>query len=114
MFNIPQKTPADYAKEVLTAINDHAVNVLANKKQNYQTVFNLVWKPENCTPQNIFDLMGTQAIELFQKAQIEIESIIALDSTYVPPMPADYGYPNYKINSDGTVTSGEYVEPINK
>ncbi len=111
MFNIPTKTPQDYAREALTSINSHAVNCLENKKANYQTAFNLVWKPANCTPQDIFDLMGTQAIELFLKAQIEAQSIIALDPTWVPPMPADVGYPNYAINADGTVTAGDYVDP---
>lgn len=110
MFTIPEKTKEDYAKEVLTAINSHAINTLENKKINYQTAFNLVWNPANCTPQDVFDLMGTSAVELFQKAQIEIESIIALDPTYVPPMPTEY--PNYKINEDGTVTAGDKVEPV--
>lgn len=112
MFQIPTKTTQDYAKEALIAINAHAINFLENKKQNYMTGFLLVWQPQNCTPQDIFDLMGTNAVELFQKAGVEAQSILALDPTWKLPMPGDYEYPNYKINEDGSVIAGEKVVPV--
>ena len=111
MFTIPEKTKEDFINDALIQINKHAIDCLENKKINYQIAFNLVWQPINCKPQDIFDLMGTQAVELFQKAEIEITSILALDPTYTPPMPADVGYPDYRINKDGTVDAGDYVDP---
>ena len=57
-------------------------------------------------PQDFFDVLGNQAVTIFQTAQEVVTHIMKLEPSYTPPA-APY---EYVINNNGTVTVGEKIE----
>lgn len=100
MFTTPQKTAEQIADEQIVAINAHADASLENFKINYQTSFDLVWKNPNSTPQEIFNRLGCQAVQLFLRARAVVSCLKEIDPSYVDPVPPV----EYTINDNGTVT----------
>jgi len=108
MFNIPDKTTADLARERVAQIDAYAKSSIQTQKDNYRYAYDLLWSFEN--PQEIFNLLGSQGYLVFENAQKAIVAIMALDPSYLPP-PAPF---EFTINPDGTVTIGNKIQPESK
>lgn len=69
-------------------------------KRNYEDAFNCLWHNPNATPQEILDVYGSNAAQLFLVSRDTALFIKSVDPTYEPPvLPKEF-----TINPDGTVT----------
>lgn len=103
MFTVPTKSAQDVAIEQVAAINAHATASAQNAAHNYQVAFDLVWNNPSSTPQDIFDVLGNEAVQLFLQARACIAYLQAVIPGYQEPVPPY----QYTLNEDGTVTCGE-------
>ena len=104
MFITIEKTKEELAKEAVNAFSNESQDVLDNYKNNYKNLFSMIWNT-SVHPQDFFDILGNQAVTIFQTAQEVVMHIMKLDPNYIPPA-APY---KFEINRDGTVTIGEKI-----
>jgi hypothetical protein len=104
MFITIEKTKEELAKEAVSVFSKESQDVLDNYKYNYQRLFSMIWNT-SVHPQDFFDVLGSQAVSIFQTAQEVVTHIMKLDPSYTPPS-APY---EFNINEDGTVTIGEKI-----
>ena len=72
--------------------------------KTYETIYKRVWQNHlGLTPQEVFDSLGTQGVELFQLSALLVQTVnTAQPGTIIPAQPYEY-----TINPDGTVTIGK-------
>ena len=104
MFITIEKTTEELAKEAVNSFSAESQAVLDNYKNNYQRLFDMIWTT-SVHPQDFFDVLGSQAVTIFQTAQKVVMHIMDLEPTYVPPS-APY---EFTIENDGTVTVGDKI-----
>jgi len=104
MFIQLKKTQEELAKEAVISFSKESQDVLDNYKYNYQRLFSMIWN-SSVHPQDFFDVLGSQAVTIFQTAQEVVTHIMKLDPTY-EALSAPY---EFEINNDGTVTVGEKI-----
>ena len=100
MYTLINKTEPDYKVEGLKYLSTFATATVESYKRSYQASFDMLWNKTKYSAQDIFDLLGTDAAQLFVTANKVINHIRDLDPSYEPPMPTA----TYTINDDGTVT----------
>lgn len=82
IFDILHLTPAQKAGENIINLGLKAVKATADA---YKRGYDLIWSaPNNLTPQEVIDGMGTKALEFFTSAEIIKNSLIALDPRLLP------------------------------
>lgn len=84
------------------AINLSTKNRVAfdSLKKQYVDSFNCLWSNQNATPQEILDVYGVNAKQLFVVSRATALFIKSLDPSWTPPtLPKEF-----TINDDGTVT----------
>ena len=110
LFNEPEKTQEEIAKEQVREINSNVERITGLSKTFSQKLYDLFWNNEKCTPQELIAIYGSDGYKLFQKLAIWNNAINAIDPSFVvPTVPEKW---DYTINPDGTVTITEkVVEP---
>jgi hypothetical protein len=72
-------------------------------KRNVEDAFNTLWHNPNATPQEILDVYGTSAAQLFIACRATFDFIKSVDDTYIEPIPPK----SVMIHEDGTVKVNE-------
>lgn len=80
-------------------------NLYNRIQREHERIFNMIWKDEEATPQEILDEYGTSAIDLFTFSSSLQILLGEVDNTYVPLVPPK----EYQIQEDGRVTVSEDV-----
>ncbi len=102
LINNEKRQPTELDKIV-----DNNTIIFNTLKSGFERSFAILNFSQN--PQNILDLLGNKAIDLFTMAQKTVEFLQFVDPSYSPPV-SRY---TYTFNEDGTVTwdKPEPVEP---
>ena len=87
---------------VLDQIKSENTRCLSVMKDTARVVFQLLWHSTDKTPQEVCDVMGTDAAKGFLAHAKLQELIYLIDPTWVPLVPPV----SYTINQNGTVTIG--------
>jgi hypothetical protein len=87
---------------VLDRIIDENTHCLSVMKDTAKAVFQLLWHSSDKTPQQVCDMMGTDAAKGFEAHAKLQELIYLIDPTWVPLVPPV----GYTVNQNGTVTIG--------
>jgi len=90
---------------ILTQIRAQNTYCLASMKDTATNVFQLLWHSTDKTPQEVCDMMNTDAAKGFLAHAKLQELIYLIDPSWVPLVPPV----SYAINQNGTVTIGELV-----
>jgi hypothetical protein len=98
----PQPEPQPTALDRIVNENTHCLSVM---KDTAKVVFQLLWHSRDKTPQQVCDMMGTDAAKGFLSHAKLQELIYLIDPTWVPLVPPV----GYTVNQNGTVTIGELV-----
>ena len=98
----PVLTPAQKALATLLSIN--TLGYKQNKNLLNQTM-QIVYAGAGYSAQDIFDLLGTDSVKLFEAANLLIQLIQIAEPDFVPPTPPVA----ITINPDGTVTTNPIV-----
>jgi len=100
MFIITEKTRADKILDRARSISNSSdvdINFLIN---SYKNKFNMIWNPIDYTTQEILDVFGTKAKDLFTVSYLTTQYIKSIKPDYVIPQPTK----DFTINEDGSVT----------
>ena len=87
---------------ILTQIRAQNTYCLAVMKETATNVFQLLWHSTDKTPQEVCDMLGTDAAKGFEAHAKLQELIYLIDPTWVPLVPPV----GYTVNQNGTVTIG--------
>ena len=98
----PRQAQLPTVLDQIKSENSHCLSVM---KDTAIVVFQLLWHSSEKTPQQVCDMMGTDAAKGFQAHGKLQELIYLIDPTWLPLMPPC----SYVANHDGTVTIGEAV-----
>jgi len=108
IFPDPTPTPEEVAKEQVVELNTMANRIVELNKSFIEKMMNQFWNNSKSTPQEMSDIYGPLAYQLFVKLDILEKAIKAVDDSYeIPTVPEKY---SYTINPDGTVTIVENEE----
>jgi hypothetical protein len=111
---INQTTHIDPIQSRINMITGLNTNLFNSNKNGLLQIFDLIWDTQQIITldidgqptqlienvQAIFDHFGTDAVKLFQAANLIIQLIQLEDPTFIGPIPPL----NYALNQDGTVT----------
>jgi hypothetical protein len=97
IFETPQINKAEQEAINLSTKSKVGLDML---KSNYEDSFMTLWANPNATPQEILDLYGTNASQLFVVSRATAMFIKSVDPSWTPPVSPK----EFTINEDGTVT----------
>jgi len=96
----PQPEPQPTALDRIVDENTRCLSVM---KDTARAVFQLLWHSTDKTPQQVCDMMNTDAAQGFLAHSKLQELIYLIDPTWVPLVPPV----SYTVNQNGTVKIGE-------
>jgi hypothetical protein len=96
----PQPEPQPTALDRIVDENTHCLEVM---KETARVVFHLLWHSTDKTPQEVCDMMGTDAAKGFEAHAKLQELIYLIDPTWVPLVPPV----GYSLQQDGSVLIGQ-------
>ncbi len=97
IFEVPQTNNAHQEAVNLSTKNRVALDTL---KKNYEESFMTLWANTNATAQEILNVYGTGASQLFTVSRATAMFIKSLDPSWNPPVSPK----EFTLNEDGTVT----------
>jgi len=103
--NKPKELTIEQKQELVTAqIEQQAFKAHSTLVKTYQDLYDRVWENRlGLTPQQVFDGLGTQGVELFKLSHLLVTIVnSAQPGTIKLIQPYEY-----TINPDGTVTVGK-------
>ena len=111
MFTNPEITQEEKTKSQVIELNAMVNRTVGICTSLTEKMFNLFWKNPNCTPMQMSEMYGTEAVALFVKLATWQAVLQQINPDYVPlVVPAGY---EYVINEDGSVTiTAVEVEPV--
>lgn len=101
---VPQTQTLTKDQLIQNGINSIATLTSRNSdilKQTLEGIFEKVYGSQDYTCQDIFDALGTNAVQLFTAAQAVIALLAIVNPSYTPPAPPV----PVTVNPDGTVTA---------
>ena len=103
--NTPKElTVAQKQELVIRQIEQRAFKTHETLVATYRDLYDRVWENRlGLTPQQVFDGLGTQGVELFKLSQLLVTTV---NSATPGSIGATQPY-DYTINPDGTVTVGD-------
>lgn len=100
LITLPTLTPAQETLLGMQQLNHETLHDLASRTKR---AFDLFWRNDRATPQEIAAALGTNAATVFDAHAATVQFLLARDSTllspedYTPPLP-------YQWNPDGSMT----------
>lgn len=104
LINHHSEQAAPSLLDIIKSLNTGCLNTMGATAAR---LFDIVWHTKGKSPQEVCDLLGTEAVKAFELHAKMQELIYALDPTWVPLVPPH----EYVKNADGTVTIGAKVTP---
>ncbi len=103
-----QLTHEDKVNKHVIDIKERIIKSLRRFTSSQKTVFDMIWNHPEFTAQEIFDIFGTDAKDLFiaSAAAENYQKMAVGEDNYTPlKVPAEF-----VINDDGTVTVGDKID----
>lgn len=108
MFRTIPETREQIIARNVNAINDAASRLFAIYRDGYTNLYWMLWNNPQCTPTEILEALGTDAIALFIASAKASAHLKDINPDFTPPE-TDW---TFVINPDGSVTPTAPVPPV--